>query len=687
VGLVPIFWFSFLLLAPLGLVDGAMFAFGVRAYAHLTGEEAPSAGRVYVYEAVGALVGGLVFTYLFISFLHSLQIVLVLVALNTLAAGLIVAWPREAGFRRGRPLFWIAPIVLLLVASVGLLFSPLGERLQRWATGRQWQGYDLVYSENSVYGNVAVVQRESQYTFYADGLPILTAPVPDVAAIEEIVHLPLLFVPQPRRALVLSGGVGGVLNELNKYPLDVIDYAELDPLLIEAVEQFPTALTRSELDDARVRVENVDGRLLVRRTAWESVAVAQQPYDLILVNLPYPSTLQLNRFYTVEFFRMARQLLAEEGVLVVGAPGSLSYLSDELRNLNAVVLETLQEAFPHVRPIPGDRTLWLASPAEAVTTVPVEALAERWEARDLEAQLITPAHIGLRLDPQYLAWFWASLGVGEVAGLPSPAGDGARVNQDLHPRGLFYGLSYWNALFSPRLARFYAAVGQLRLWHLGLLLLAGVVIFLLVARARGHGAVVPLAIAATGFTGMTADLILIFAFQSIYGYVYHWIGLLIAAFMAGAALGGWLMTRWLSRIRSDKRAMLALEGALVLFWVLLPLGLTVLYSRAASPLAFRAIQPLLFLLNALAGLLVGAQFPLANRTWQRGRGDEKGTAGVLYAADLVGAFVGAILVSVVFLPVLGIVGTCLLAAMLKVGSLVLVAALPREGRAVSEFSV
>ena len=70
-------------------------------------------------------------------------------------------------------------------------------------------------------------------------MPVVTAPVPDVIVSEETVHLPLLFIPEPRRALVLSGGAGGVLRELEKHPLDRIDCAELDPFLIEAVLQFP----------------------------------------------------------------------------------------------------------------------------------------------------------------------------------------------------------------------------------------------------------------------------------------------------------------------------------------------------------------------------------------------------------------------------------------------------------------
>ena len=80
-------------------------------------------------------------------------------------------------------------------------------------------------------------------------------------------------------------------------------------------------------------------------------------------------------------------------------------------------------------------------------------------------------------------------------------------------------------------------------------------------------------------------------------------------------------------------------------------------------------------MNAVAGFLVGAQFPVANRVLFKDREVLGGTAGVLYASDLVGAFLGSIVVSVVLIPVLGILETCLLAAILKLGSLLWVATL------------
>jgi spermidine synthase len=691
VGLGPIFWASFLILAPVALVDGTMFTFGSRAYATLTRGEAPTTDEggssdeassiswVYAIEAVGGIVGGIVFTYVFLAFFDSLQIVLILAALNLLSAGTILA---ASGSPRGKRALGLVAVLLLLFASLGFLLSPLGNETQRHMNRQQWAGQNLVFSENSVYGNVAVVQQEAQVTFYADGIPILSAPVPDVVQVEETVHLPMLFVPEPRRALVLSGGVGGVLQELLKYPLEHIDYAELDPLLLEAVDEFPTPLTRRELGDPRVNVEHVDGRLLVRELSWARDPHERAGYDLVIVNLPYPSTLQLNRFHTVEFFQMVGQLLSEEGVLVTGSPGTLTYMSDELRNLNAMAYDTLREAFPYVRPIPGDRTLWLASFSEDLVTVPTEALVARWEERDLETRLMTGAHIDLRLAQRYVDWFWASLGRGEGPGEGSqPRARGKYTNRDLSPVGLFYGLSYWNALFSPGLARLFALTGRLTLGGVALLIVGGSLLFLAIVRlaARGRGGVVPIAIATTGFAGMAADLVIIFAFQALYGYVYHSIGLLITAFMAGLSLGGLLMTRRLARIARARSLLLGLELAIVLFWVLLPFLLSGAFSQFRPPWLFAAMQGMLFLLNALAGFLVGAQFPLANKIWLKGRESQRGTTGALYASDLVGAFLGAILVSVVLIPVLGIVATCLVAAILKVSSLVLVVTLtPRD---------
>jgi len=670
VGLGGIFSSSLLILMPLGLVDGAMFTFGVQALAQLTGREVPSIGRVYTLEAVGGIVGGLIFTYLLIPYLSSLQMVLLLAALNLLSA-LSLLPPRSHPF----PL-----IALLLCATVVVLLSPLAGTLHRWLVDQQWGRYKLapqatpetawgprlVGYENSVYGNVAVVQEAGQYTFFTNGLPVLTAPVPNVQGVEELVHLSFLFHPNPKQVLVVSGGVGGVLHEILKYPVERVDYAELDPLLIRMVQRFPTPLTESELSDPRVHIHFVDGRLLVRQMSTHR---GEGSYDAIIVNLPYPSTLQLNRFYTVEFFRMARQLLTPEGILVLTAPGSLTHMGPEMRELNALLGRTLQEVFPAIVVVPGETHLWIASPSPQITTLTTEEMVARWQQRHLQTRMVSDFHIRLKLDEQRLKWFWDSLA--KVSG--------REVNSDLHPAGLLRGLAYWNALFSPSLTRPFALLSRMTLRTLLLplaLLLGLLLIFGWPVRLRPA---VPIAIVTTGVGGMTFDLIIIFAFQVFYGYVYQQIGLLITAFMAGLALGGLLMTRgltrapqmasraaWGHRIRREERWLVGLEMAILLYCIALPLLLTSLHGWSASPL----LRLTLLALNALAGFLVGSEFPLANRIYSRIRGGLEGASGLLYACDLAGAFVGSVLVSVVFIPALGILQTCVLVAVLKLISVV-----------------
>ena len=49
-----------------------------------------------------------------------------------------------------------------------------------------------------------------------------------------------------------------------------------------------------------------------------------------------------------------------------------------------------------------------------------------------------------------------------------------------------------------------------------------------------------LAIATTGFAGMALEIILLFAYQNIYGHLYYKVGLIITLFMLGLSLGGGL---------------------------------------------------------------------------------------------------------------------------------------------------
>jgi spermidine synthase len=161
------------------------------------------------------------------------------------------------------------PILLsaLIVVSGYMLFSGLADKLHYFSITAQWKNQHIVHYQNSQYGNICVIENQGQYLFFQDGNPTLITPVPDIPLIEEFVHLPMLTHHEPERLLILSGGAGGVINEIIKHPsVKTIEYAELDPLLLDLLKKFPTPLTEYELNDKRVSIKHHDGYLLLKTT-------------------------------------------------------------------------------------------------------------------------------------------------------------------------------------------------------------------------------------------------------------------------------------------------------------------------------------------------------------------------------------------------------------------------------------
>ena len=597
----------------------------------------------------------MLYTFFFIPFFTSFQVAFFLAAANLISALLLISREVEKDTWKNKALN--GSIWGVLLADVLLLILPGAQGLEKSSTARQWRGLQVLDSRWSPYGNVTVGRREEQLTFFANGVPVCNAPLPDIALVEEMVHYPLLFIPSPRRVLIIGGGFGGVISEVLKHPVDEVHYTEIDPLIIRMIQENLTPLTRPEIENPRLHIHNLDGRLFVK--------TMDEKFDGIILNLPGPSTLELNRYYTVEFFNEISKALNGEGILSISIPGSETYLSPELRDLNLCLIRSAREVFPSVQVIPGDVNFILASASKDSGPLLPELFIGRLRERKIATHFLTESQIRLKLDSQRRHWLEDSLRRGEAV----------KLNRDANPSGLYYGIAYWNAQFHPWVQTLWGKVKGLHLWHLALLLSLLTCGALPLRRrneeVRGGGALIVL-VAASGFFGIAFSVLLIFSFQTLYGYAYHWIGLLIAAFMTGLALGSWTMTRNLEKIRKFFLTMVGIEMLMVLFATTGIILLALLYSPAWGQRLISGMRSAFLLLSGLAGYLVGLEFPLSSVIFSgRGEGVTR-TAGILYAADLFGAWAGSLLVGVLFIPVLGILRTCAGILFLKLASLSLI---------------
>jgi len=658
IGFLPMFYSSFLILLPVSILHGALFTFSCHIYSMFSAQDASSAGRVYAYETVGTAIGGIACTYLLIPYLDTFQASSGLAALNSVVCLALLAPYWKTGLYQ--------KIILTISSAFTLLFLVLtsqAHKLHHYSIEAQWKNHNIVHYQNSQYGNICVIENEGQYIFFQDGIPNIITPIPDIPFVEEFAHLPLLAHPEPKKLLILSGGAGGVINEALRHPsIETIEYAELDPLLIDLFRKFPTPLTESELNDRRVKIKHIDGRLLLKTT--------RSKYDLILIGITEPSNLQANRFFTKEFFSLARERLNERGILVLGLPGSLTYVNEELKNLNSCIFHTLKSVFPYIRAIPGDGTnLFLLSDSREISMLDRTQIIERLNQRNIKADVIIPWYIEQKLHHGWQGWFSNFI-----------EGSSQKINSDFNPIGVFYSVSHWNALFAPSLRWLFRQFERISLRIIVLLFVIFLVLYFIFRskRIRFFRAGIPLTIFTTGFAGMIFALMLIFTFQSIHGYVFSWIGILVASFMAGAACGAMLIAIVLDRIKDCLKFFSRIDLAIMCFSIGCPFIVFAANAYLGSPDTFFLFRLLFLVISFISGLLVGSQFPLANKLYLGNSTSLTKTAGLLYASDLLGGWFGGIIGAVVLLPVLGLVGTCITVGLLKLTSFIVINTQPNQ---------
>ncbi len=601
------------LLAPYCVLTGYLLTLACRLIGQQ--DDAKGIGQVYYYDSLGGVGAGIAFSFVLVRWFDHFSILYFVALLNLLAAGL-VAWH----FRQRR---WLVASITASIAIAGLM--ALGN-LDQLSTARQYPGQEVVYRGNSPYGRLVVARSAGQFNFVENG--VLLFATRNVADVEETVHYAMAQRPDAERVLLVSGGISGTAREILKYGVQRVDYVELDPLILQVAGH----LGLGNLSDPRIHVIQTDGRRFIQQSS--------ERYDVVIVDVPEPSTFQLNRFYTREFMIETARRLRPGGVLCFPLGSYDDYVGPEQAKVLSAVHHTLREVFARVLMIPGGRIFFLASDGDLTTDV-----APRIEGRGIPTRVVNHHYLKGMLTPDRLADLRRA-----VAG-------SAPVNRDFSPILYYYHLLYWMTQFKVRFG----------LLEGGLLLILAV--YLLRIRP------VPLAVFSTGFAASALDVILLMGFQIVYGSTYQQVSVIVTMFMIGLAIGSYLMNRWLPRRTRKDLAWLQLliaAMALCIPWVLMKLGrLDELSSGSA------AVWCIIPLLTVGLAMLVGMEFPLASKVDFHSM---TATASQIYTADYIGAALGALLVSTLLIPLLGIVAASCVAAALNVGSGVILLATGRNGK-------
>ncbi len=289
--------------------------------------------NVLSFDYLGGLLGSLAFPLLLLPYLGLIRTALVVGLLNVGVAGMVLgtAW-RQLPQRRYA--------AALLLAVAGLLGTGLGHSDALWEQLEQQLYRDpVVYSAQSPYQHITITRWRDDLRLFLDG-NLQFSSLDEYRYHESLVHPAMAAARDRSEVLVLGGGDGLAVRELLKYP-DVkrVTVVDLDGQITKLFQTQPdlTKLNQGSLSDPRVRIVNADAFKFLEDDAGF--------YGVILADLPDPRNENIQKLYTVEFYRLAARRLAVGGVFVTQATSP--YFASQAY---WCIYASMQEVWPQVAP-------------------------------------------------------------------------------------------------------------------------------------------------------------------------------------------------------------------------------------------------------------------------------------------------------------------------------------------------
>jgi spermidine synthase len=553
-----------------------------------------TSGGLYITDNIGDITGGILFSFILVYFFSPFKIIALTSFLLIFISLVLIIYLK-------RYLFFLVSLL-----SVALFFSFALEKRFELSTLAEQYGSNIVNYQESPYGRIVLTKEIGQYTFWESGTP--TFSTFNVINSEEKVHYPLCQLDKIEDVLLVSGGMGETFDEILKYSPRRIDYVELDPALIKVASLSGLLISKEQ-----VNIMTIDGR--------RYIANSNKRYSAIILDLPEPDTFQINRFYTREFFAHTKKILKKDGILSFSLIANPTYLSEVRVKKLSSIFNTVKRYFHNVLLIPGQETYFLASDGNLTADIP----------KKLRKKSIPTSYID--------GFYYGNVTKERIKSINESINPDEFINTDFYPRVINIMFKEWFKKYGTSPNWFIATLIGLLVFYVSLIKKEEYLLF------------------STGFAVMGVEMLILFSFQVIYGYIYLKVGAIITSFLIGLLPGAILGNRWKKR---GKDMLIRAEAGMILLLMTYLIWVTLYQS---------VIPEFVFLLYGFAfSLLCGLQFPVAAEII----GEEKSPAAGLFAADLVGAGAGTLAIGTLLIPLLGIQAAIIALILIKTASTIVI---------------
>lgn len=164
---------------------------------------------------------------------------------------------------------------------------------------------------------------------------------------EKIYHQTMSFYPiivtgkVPQNILILGGGDLGLARELSRlkteYPKISITVVELDEKMLELAKNGPLLNKMNTYEEIKDKI------LIINDDAINFLRNNKIDYDFILADFPFPTSFELGKLYTKEFYKLVSKNLSEDGLFILDFP-FLPNSTENEKEVASILINTLKKS-------------------------------------------------------------------------------------------------------------------------------------------------------------------------------------------------------------------------------------------------------------------------------------------------------------------------------------------------------
>jgi len=320
---------------PAAILWGASFPLALASIADTDdgrgNDPARLVGAIYAANTIGAILGSILFSLIFIPWLGTAASQQLLVVLSAIAAVVVLASVMEKALVKLTALGVAAALLAWSLPAIPWMLIGFGRRLPT-TTGK----WELLHEAEGMNSSAAWSRWEAGTVYFHVSGKVEASTEPQDMSLQRMLgHLPALLHPNPKSVLIVGFGAGVTAGSFVTHPeVSRITICEIEPVIPPNSDKYFGKENHHVLTDPRTHIHFDDAR--------HFVLTSQDKYDIITSDPIHPFVKGMASLYTTEYFEMCKRHLNPGGFVTQWVPLYESTL-DAVRS----EIATFFEAFPN----------------------------------------------------------------------------------------------------------------------------------------------------------------------------------------------------------------------------------------------------------------------------------------------------------------------------------------------------